>query len=396
MKRFVKVAVSMAMAATIAISPVSVLAGAGGGGGEIPPPAPPRYEGVPDVSVPDGYVAFYDFRGDVVIVRQNPTSVAVFDDGILALMMGAGLDVLGIDTIAFAQRDLNNLGWRTFGSEPITLVPAGTLFMHDVVPLVYAQPQLFMTGARSFGMCRYYTGVAQPRFNADNPDFGFGTRAEQEQALWDALPSDMAVAHMTINMSPASLRNDMRVNIDILSRIFPDAASELLSQFASIESQLDYIRNFVQGEDLSAVIFRVTGTAHMGSAFGYNTRWSFLYDEFGFNAAFPAGWPYTPAEMGDLLEASEFESLFELQASLLLEANPDVIFFVDSTEGVTGYGDAWAQLMANPHIQQLDAYRNGFIIGGLPNTEWYTTVGGFPSIQRMIDDVMRFVEAYRS
>jgi len=395
LKSFLKKAAAMALAGALVASPMTVTAGAGGGGGQIPPPAPPRVEGTPDVEVPEGHVAFYDFRGDVVVARQNPTSVAVFDDGILALMMGVGLDTLGIETIAFAQRNLDNLGWRTFGSRPITLVPAGTLFMHDVEPLVYAQPQLFMTGARSFGMCRYYTGVAQPRFNADNPDFGYGTREEQTQALWDALPDDMAVAHMTVNMAAANLREDMRVNVDILARIFPNAASELRGQFGEIESQLDYIKEFVQGEGLSAAIFRVTGTAHIGSAFGYNTRWSFIYDEFGFDAAFPSGWPYTPAEMNAQLEASDFDTLFELQASLLAERNPDVIFFVDSTDGDTGYGDAWAQLMANPHIQQMDAYRNGFIMGGLTNTEWYTTVGGFPSIQRMIDDVMRFVEAYR-
>ena len=395
MKKFVKTATSIAVAAVLALTPVVALAGAGTGGtGVIPPPAPPRVEGVPDVTVPEGYVAFYDFRGDVVVVRENPTSVAVFDDGILALMMGVGLDTLGIETIAFAQRNLNNLGWRTFGSRPITVVPAGTLFMHDVEPLVFAQPQLFMTGARSFGMCRYYTGVAQPRFNANNPDFGYGTREEQEQALWDALPDGMAVAHMTVNMAAANLREDMRVNVDILARIFPNAAQELNSQFAEITEQLDYIRDFIQGEGLNAVIFRVTGTAHIGSAFGYNTRWSFIYDEFGFDAALPTGWPYSPAQMAEMGEA-EGLSLFEVQARTLADINPDVIFFVDSTAPDTGYGEALEQLLNNPYIQSTSAYENGFIIGGLHNTEWYTTVGGFPSIQRMIDDVMRFIDAYR-
>jgi len=396
LKKFAKLALTLTIMVLIISLPVTALAGAGGGGGAIPPPAPPRAEGIPNVVVPEGYVAFYDFRGDVVITVENPTRVAVFDDGILALMMGVGLDTLGIEKIGFAQRNLDNLGWRDFGSA--TPVPSGTLFMHDVAPLVSVAPQLFMTGARSFGMCRYYTGVAQPRFSAATPDFGFGTRAQQEQALWDALLAvepDMAVAHMTVNMAAANLRTDMRVNVDILARIFPNAADALRSQFAGIEEQLDEIKDFVQGEGLNAVIFRVTGTAGMGSAFGYNTRWSFIYDEFGFSAALPTGWPYTPAQMS-AMAAEAGVSLFEIQAQILLDVNPDVIFFVDSTDGATGYGPAFAQLTANPHIQQTSAYRNGFIIGGLPNTEWYTTVGGFPSIQRMIDDVNRFVEIFRA
>jgi len=387
----------MALTAVLVISPVSVFAGGGGGGtGEIPPPAPPRVEGTPNVEVPEGHVAFYDFRGDVVITVENPTRIAVFDDGILALLMGAGFDTLGIEVIGFAQRNLDNLGWRDFGTA--TAVPSGTLFMHDVEPLVYVAPQLFLTGARSFGMCRYYTGVPQPRFNANNPDFGYGTRAEQEQALWDAIlevEPDLAVGHMTINMGAANLREDMRVNVDILARIFPNAADALHAQFAEIAAQLDYISGFVQGEGLNAVIFRVTGTAHIGSAFGYNTRWSFIYDEFGFDAAAPTGWPYTPVQMNESAEAAGL-TLFERQAQVLLDINPDVIFFVDSTDGDTGYGEAWAQLVANPYIQQTSAYQNGFIMGGLPNTEWYTTVGGFHSIQRMIDDVMRFVNIYRA
>jgi len=84
-----------------------------------------------------------------------------------------------------------------------------------------------------------------------------------------------------------------------------------------------------------------------------------------------------------------------VQARTLADINPDVIFFVDSTAPDTGYGEALEQLLNNPYIQSTSAYENGFIIGGLHNTEWYTTVGGFPSIQRMIDDVMRFIDAYR-
>lgn len=390
MKKFAKIVVSLALAAMLVVAPLTAFAGAGGG---IPAPAPPRVEGVPDVDVPDGYVAFYDFRGDVVITRLNPTRIAVFDDGILALLLGVGLDVLGVEVIGFAQRNLDNLGWRDFGTA--TAIPSGTLFMHDVEPLVEVAPQLFMTGARSFGMCRYYTGVAQPRFNANNPDFGYGTSAEQEQALWDAIlevEPDMAVAHMTISMAAADLRNDMRVNVDILSRIWPDAADAMQAEFQKIAAQMDYITDFVEGEGLNAVIFRATSPAGMGSAFGYNTRWGFLYDEFGFAAAFPTSWPYTAVEMNDMVEASDdYAAVFELQARILLDTNPDVIFFVDSTGG-----EAWERLMSNPHIQQTDAYKNGFIIGDLPNTEWYAMVGGFHSAQRMIDDVMRFVNIYRA
>ena len=153
MKKIAKLALILTIVVLVISLPITALAGAGGGAGVIPPPAPPRVEGIPDVEVPEGYVAFYDFRGDVVIAVENPTRVAVFDDGILALMMGVGLDTLGIEVIGFAQRNLNNIGWRDFGSA--TPVPSGTLFMHDVAPLVYVAPQLFMTGARSFGMCRY-------------------------------------------------------------------------------------------------------------------------------------------------------------------------------------------------------------------------------------------------
>ncbi|MCL2224488.1 MAG: stalk domain-containing protein [Defluviitaleaceae bacterium] len=401
MKKFMRFAVSTTLAMLLALSPITVLGGAGGGPvGQIPPPATPRHMGVPDVEVPNGYVAFYDFRGDVVIAQQNPTSVAVFDDGIFALMMNVGFDVLGIETIAFAQRNLSNLGWRNFGNSPITIVPAGNLFMHDVEPLVYAQPQLFITGARSFTMCRYYTGVALPRFHNANHDYGFGTQAQQEQALWDALPDDMAVAHLTVNMITANLREDMRANIDILSRIFPDAADVLNARLERVELNLDFLSDFNRGTGRNAVIIQMIGTGKTGggtgsmSLFGYNTRWSFLYDEFGFPAAAPAGFPYTMTQFSEQAQARGI-SVFEAQAQALLEINPDVIFLVDrSGNTVTGYGPAYEMFTNNPHIRQTNASRDGFIFSGLPEVEWYTTVGGFNSVERMIMDVYRFMQAY--
>jgi iron complex transport system substrate-binding protein len=323
---------------------------------------------------PREFVTITDFNGNVVQVRQNPSVVAIYDNGILDMMYTIGFDRFGIETLIIPApsalpsvlQGINNL-------PDVQIFDGGTLFYvnWDVLDLV--PPELVILGARSFGM-----NAAGDRLSAeDNAAFREATEERYNEASF---------IRLTINAQDSDLLNDMQRNADTLAQIWPHVADDLNSEIESIREGMAYVHAVAQESGLRTVFLMMTTPTNL-SLFLANSRMDMVYEEFGFIPAVPA------EDLGAFTDQHGFES----RAEFVLALDPDVIFLLDRNEMNENVPESagFEALMADPIIQRTNAFENGHIYALYPQ-EWYTVVGGFGSARQMIACTMRFVENFRA
>jgi len=323
---------------------------------------------------PRELVTITDFDGNVVEVRQNPTVVAVYDQGILDMMYTIGFERFGIETLIVPNpsglpsviQGINNI-------PDLRVLDGGTLFYvnRDVLDLV--PPELIILGARSFGM-----NAAGDRLD---PEDVATFRAETEERY-----GETSFIRLTINARDSDLLNDITANAEAMALIWPHIADDLKAEIDSISGGMDYIAAVAEESGFRAVFLMMT-TPDNFSLFLANSRMDMVYEEFGFAPVIP------PEDLGDFTDQHGFEA----RAEFVLALDPDVIFLLDRNQMNDNIPESagYAALLSDPIIQRTQAYLSGHIYALYPQ-EWYTVVGGFGSAHQMIADMMRFVENFRA
>ncbi|MCL1935500.1 MAG: ABC transporter substrate-binding protein [Defluviitaleaceae bacterium] len=318
------------------------------------------------------FVTITDFNGNVVDVPQNPTTVAIYDFGILDMLYTIGFERTGIETLILPNPDglPDILSYFRDGNSNVNVINGGTLFYIDWDVLDIVTPEVVIKGVRSFGM-----NAAGDRLNAEDREAFTNSTLERY--------SDTAFFTLSINTNDSDILNDMRRNAYVLAQIFPGIGDDLNAEIEKIEADMRAIAEVTSNSDMRAIFVMMTQPTTL-SVFLEDSRFDFMYEEFGFNSI----------EM-DLTTFTDQHG-FDARAEFLLEHNPDIIFLLDRTEPETGLGAATENFLNDPIIQRTNAFINGHIYSELPMAEWYTVVGGFQAARRMIADVNRFIEAYTS
>ncbi|MCL2221280.1 MAG: hypothetical protein FWC20_03380 [Oscillospiraceae bacterium] len=323
---------------------------------------------------PRELVTITDFDGNVVEVRQNPTVVAVYDQGILDMMYTIGFERFGIETLIVPNpsglppvlQGINNI-------PDLRVLDGGTLFYvnRDVLDLV--PPELIILGARSFGM-----NAAGDRLD---PEDVATFRAETEERY-----DETSFIRLTINARNSDLLNDMTANAEAMALIWPHIADELNAEIDSIRTGMEYVAAVAVESGFRAIFLMMT-TPDNFSLFLADSRMDMVYEEFGFTPVIP------PEDLGDFTDQHGFEA----RAEFVLALDPDVIFLLDRNQMSDNIPESagFAALLSDPIIQRTSAYQSGHIYALYPQ-EWYTVVGGFASARQMIVDMMRFVENFRA
>ena len=339
-----------------------------------PEPESATYAYYEAYDLPRELVSITDFDGNVVSVRQNPTVVAVYDQGVLDMMYTLGFDRFGIETLIVPNpsglppvlQGINNI-------PGLRVIDGGTLFYvnWDVLDLV--PPELIILGARSFGM-----NAAGDRLD---PEDVAEFRSSTEERY-----SDTAFIRLTINARNSDLLNDMTANAEAMALIWPHIADDLRAEIAQISGGMDYIAAVARESGYRAVFLMMT-TPDNFSLFLADSRMDMVYEEFGFIPVIP------PEDLGDFTDQHGFEA----RAEFVLALDPDVIFLLDRNQMNENIPESagHAALLSDPIIQRTAAYINGRIYALYPQ-EWYTVVGGFASAHQMIADMMRFVDNFRA
>ncbi|RJG40221.1 ferric anguibactin-binding protein [Motilimonas pumila] len=167
---------------------------------------------------------------------------------------------------------------------------------------------------------------------------------------------------------------DTEHNWRMLAKIF-NKQTEVEAKIATITGQFEAIAKQAKGQNLRAIMVMSSGSKV--SIYNKGSRFSVLFDEFGFSEAKTNYVNPIRGIHGNLIS-------FEYIAN----AKPDVIFLLDREQAVgIGQGKAQAKF-DNPMINGTPAAKNGKIIMLDPNA-WYLTGGGMTATEHMIADVQQ-------
>ncbi|EAS43023.1 ferric anguibactin-binding protein [Photobacterium profundum] len=163
--------------------------------------------------------------------------------------------------------------------------------------------------------------------------------------------------------------NDTQKNWRMLGKIF-DKEEQVETIITNTQSQLTHTREKIESQNLKTLAIMNSGNNI--SMFGHKSRFSVIFDEFGFQEARTSE---SQNPHGNLIS-------FEFIA----EAAPDVIFILDR-ESAIGQSSGKAQvLFDNVLMKSTPAYKNNRIVYLNPSA-WYLTIAGMDATQIMIDDV---------
>lgn len=313
-------------------------------------------------------VTVTDLRGDTIAnVPVNPTTVALYCFGVLDTLYRAGWENTGIELVIVPSKDTlpDELAW--FRNQPnSTVVNGGTLHWVDWGVLDMAQPQLVITGQRSFAMDHN-----EQRLDPDD----MAALREETQERYDGT----VFIHLGQNMDFDQVENVERIS-SVLAQIFPATAEYLTTTFASFDAQVTELRTAIEAKNSTAMVVTLHTPFEFSVDIGVGRgRSGVVFDIFGFEN--PAAAEADTAMFGQ----------GDADAELVLRINPDVIFVLPHS----ALGDPSAAInnfKNDSIIQTTDAFANGNIFK-LQTTPWHTLTTGFTGMEAMIEDVRQFVES---
>ena len=320
---------------------------------------------LPAALAEDARVTVTGSDGVEASVTPNPKKVAVYDYSVLDILNAVGFEKTGIEMLVVPTKDTLPAAleyYKEQGNDKV--VSGGTLFYVDWDVLDLVQPDLIITGARSFAT------------NAGGESLSAEDRAKYVSDTQERYPQ-AGIVRLSVNASNSQLLEDMRSNVAALATIFPAIQPELEAHLAELELQVAAIHDKAQASGKTALLCMMVDQTTL-SVFNPNSRFDMLYEEFGF----------APVDA----EAIKWEDShgFDVRAEYVLEKNPDVIFLLDRSATI-GAGAGAENFMKDPIIAKTAAAQNGHIYV-LDGAAWYTMTGGFSAAQSMIGDIGQFID----
>lgn len=277
-----------------------------------------------------------DAQNHTVQIPYNPKRVAVFDyaqiDNMDALDLGDRIKVT-----ASGQ-------FPSYLEKYQDVEAAGTLHEVDLEITVSMQPDLAIVASRS-------------------------------SASFDALSE--FIPTVDFSLTGKQTFESMEANLTGLARIFgkEEKAQQLISE---LETEKATLVEAAQSSNRTALMVMYNGGTL--SAFGPNSRYGHVYDDFGF---IPVDEDIAVSKHG-----------MEISYEYIVRENPDVIFVLDRSSAISEsetITDAVKHFEANPLIQSTSAFKEGSI-HYLTADVWYLSNGGVQAYDQMMKDVWKALE----
>ena len=156
--------------------------------------------------------------------------------------------------------------------------------------------------------------------------------------------------------------------MNILGEIFGEEKA-VEKELATITKAIEELNTKVTEKGVNGLIALANDGAF--SVYGAESRFGIIHNSFG----------VTPVD--DTIEASTHgqKASFEY----IVEKNPQYLFVVDRA-AVTGGTTSAKELFENELMAKTDAYKNDNIVY-LDPVIWYTSVGGFTSTTKMVEEI---------
>ncbi|GLC83054.1 siderophore ABC transporter substrate-binding protein [Lacrimispora brassicae] len=264
-------------------------------------------------------------------LATEPERIVVFDYGTLDALDYAGIDVVGLGKGGNLADHLSK-----FSGEEYKV--AGSLHEPDFEVVNELKPDLILISARA---------------------------AKSYEELSKIAPT----VYMT--MPTNNYFDSFQANLNILSQIFPSKADVFSKAIAEIEVKVKEVHEKVTAEKWNALVIMANDSEL--SVFGQGSRFSIVYDDFGFQVA--------DQQVDDSTHGQT--ATFEY----LAEKNPDYLFVIDRG-AATGAAEATGakKLLDNELMNGTKAAENDRIVY-LDSTNWYVVSGGITATKAMVDEV---------
>lgn len=266
-----------------------------------------------------------------VTVPKNPKKIVVFDNSALDTLdaLGVGDRVIGAPT--------SNL--PAYLAKYQEVEAAGGIKEPDLEKINQIQPDLIIISGRQQDYLEQLQAIAPTIFlSVDN------------QQTWTSIKD----------------------NVNTLATIFHKEA-DAKEKLAKLESRIEETK--AKAKDSGKALTVLINEGQL-SAFGEGSRFSILYDTFGF----------TPAD--DQIDASTHGQ--SVSYEYLIEKNPAILFVVDRTKAIGG-DDTKNQVAENELVKQTTAGQQDKVIE-LSSDIWYLSGSGLESVNLMLDDVQQAIK----
>lgn len=286
----------------------------------------PKFIGGRNESVSE-QITITHVSGDT-LVNTNPKRVVVFDYGILD-----SLDALEIEGIVGVVQDGLPDYLSKYAGEEYSAI--GTLKEPDMEKIFELTPDLIIITGR---------------------------QADYYEELNKIAPT------INLAMDTSDYLGSFKSNMNTLAQIF-GKEKEVTTKVEEIENTISELNAKVTGKNINGLITLANDGAF--SVYGQDSRFGIIHKEFG----------VIPVD--EAIEGSTHgqKASFEY----VVEKNPEYLFVVDRA-AIAGGNTSAKELFDNELIAKTDAYKNDNIVY-LDPVIWYTSVGGFTSTTKMVEEI---------
>ncbi|KGQ32434.1 siderophore ABC transporter substrate-binding protein [Gallibacterium anatis] len=161
-------------------------------------------------------------------------------------------------------------------------------------------------------------------------------------------------------------------NLEILGKIV-NKEEVAKQKIAELDKKVDELNKFTKGKNALLILVNENRI----SAYGDTSRYSLVYQKFGF----------TPADKNIKSSTHGMSVSFEY----IVEKNPDYLLVVDRTAAITDKKDNAKIVLNNDLIKKTKAYQQNHIIY-LDAANWYLAFGGLKATENMISELEQAIQ----
>ncbi|MFU2134404.1 siderophore ABC transporter substrate-binding protein [Gallibacterium anatis] len=161
-------------------------------------------------------------------------------------------------------------------------------------------------------------------------------------------------------------------NLEILGKIV-NKEEVAKQKIAELDKKVDELNKFTKGKNALLILVNENRI----SAYGDTSRYSLVYQKFGF----------TPADKNIKSSTHGMSVGFEY----IVEKNPDYLLVVDRTAAITDKKDNAKIVLNNDLIKKTKAYQQNHIIY-LNAANWYLAFGGLKATENMISELEQAIQ----
>lgn len=189
----------------------------------------------------------------------------------------------------------------------------------------------------------------------------------RQQELYDSFAEIAPTIYMAVDTT--KYMESFKENATTLGKIF-NKEDVVKEEVAKVEESVAALKEKASKLDKKALI--ILANEGKVSAYGKNSRFGIIHDEFGI------------APVDENIEVSTHGQSVSFE--YIAEKNPDYLFVVDRGAVVVGGESSAKQIVENSLVKKTNAVKDGNVIYLDPNY-WYTSGGGLISVAEMVKEV---------